>query len=352
MTYRDAGVAFVYDASTYKSKGTDRCGDGIMDGPITLTKSDASTILIRAAAQKTCAKDDATGTFITETCQITGYTPYWEQEYSARMTDEECDNGGDVDHGCDRLCQIVDNWECHHYYHHIVGVELPYFTSICQETAYKTLSRRLSADDFDEKGHRRLHYWERRSYALVLPSNIHSMRPSKSTIYLEPKKGLNGQLRIMETSACLLCNAFTLGYERTLIGNPDYWYYNVRAETTSPATTDTEAKLDIAANVLKGKQRNTFGPYMVVNKDLTTIEIWGFTTAAGDKTFKLWWTSTAEASVQYLGAHEFHWFPHASLLMAKIGDGSSYRFFRLDKDFRATSPNQALKEMTSWIDSP
>ena len=47
--------AFVYDATVYKSKGTDRCGDGIMDGPITLTKvgtdgTGTGTIVIRAAA--------------------------------------------------------------------------------------------------------------------------------------------------------------------------------------------------------------------------------------------------------------------------------------------------------------
>lgn len=46
-----------------------------------------------------------------------------------------------------------------------------------------------------------------------------------------------------------------------------------------------------------GKMRNTFGPYMVVNKDYNTIEIWGFTKDAGDKTFKKWWTSDKEDSV-------------------------------------------------------
>ena len=45
----------MYDATVYKSKGTDRCGDGIMDGPITLTKvgtdgTGTGTIVIRAAA--------------------------------------------------------------------------------------------------------------------------------------------------------------------------------------------------------------------------------------------------------------------------------------------------------------
>lgn len=109
-----------------------------MDGPITFKKYDAAnnlsvisgTIVIRAAAQKTCKKADD-GSFNTETCQVTGYEPYWEDEYSMRLVDEMCDNGGDTTHGCDRLCQVVLGWECFHYYHHIVGVELPYFSSIC-----------------------------------------------------------------------------------------------------------------------------------------------------------------------------------------------------------------------------
>lgn len=66
-----------------------------MDGPITFKKYDAAnnlsvisgTIVIRAAAQKTCAKD-ADNKYTTETCQITGYEPYWDVEYSARIVDE------------------------------------------------------------------------------------------------------------------------------------------------------------------------------------------------------------------------------------------------------------------------
>jgi len=101
------------------------------------------------------------------------------------MLTEECDNGGDEDHGCDRLCQIVDGWECFHYYHHLVGEE-PFFTSICQETAYPTLSRRLSPEDFDEKG-RLLSHLPRKAYLFKLPENAHNMRPSKHTLYFDPK---------------------------------------------------------------------------------------------------------------------------------------------------------------------
>ena len=87
-----------------------------------------------------------------------------------------------------------------------MGVELPYFTSICEEdnTDYKTLShwksRRLSPDDFDEKGRRKLSHWPRKTYVYDLPNNAHQMRPGKHTIYMEAKKGTNGQLRLIETS--------------------------------------------------------------------------------------------------------------------------------------------------------
>eukprot|EP00353_Schmidingerella_taraikaensis_P015296 CAMPEP_0185618396 /NCGR_PEP_ID=MMETSP0436-20130131/46834_1 /TAXON_ID=626734 ORGANISM="Favella taraikaensis, Strain Fe Narragansett Bay" /NCGR_SAMPLE_ID=MMETSP0436 /ASSEMBLY_ACC=CAM_ASM_000390 /LENGTH=73 /DNA_ID=CAMNT_0028256937 /DNA_START=917 /DNA_END=1138 /DNA_ORIENTATION=+ len=69
----------------------------------------------------------------------------------------------------------------------------------------------------------------------------------------------------METSACALCNGFTFAYERTAASNADYWYYNIRRENSSPTTQDDELKHDMVAGTLYGKQRGTFGPYMVVN---------------------------------------------------------------------------------------
>jgi len=85
----------------------------------------------------------------------------------------------------------VPGWECFHYYHHLLGVEWPIFTSICQETAYKTLKRRLSPEDFDSKG-RMLSHWPRKTYLKTLPNNMHTMRPGKDTIYMMPKQGTNG----------------------------------------------------------------------------------------------------------------------------------------------------------------
>lgn len=48
-------------------------------------------------------------------------------------------------------------------------------------------------------------------------------------------------------------------------------------------------------------------------------------------------TTDTEASVEYLGSHEVHYFPHKSLLMAKLSDGSSFRFYRIASDFRANA---------------
>ena len=72
---------------------------------------------------------------------------------------------------------------------------------------------------------------------------------------------------------------------------------------------------------------------MVVNKDLDELEIWGYALSA-TPTFSKLHTTTAEASIEYLGSHEFYWFPYKSLLMAKLSDGSSFRFYRMTSTFR------------------
>ena len=90
------------------------------------------------------------------------------------------------------------------------------------------------------------------------------------------------------------------------------------------------------SNAMKGKQRNTFGAYMVVNKDLDELEIYGYALSA-TPTFSKLHTTTAEASVEYLGSHEFYWFPYKTLLMAKLSDGSSFRFYRMSSTFRTVA---------------
>ena len=41
-----------------------------------------------------------------------------------------------------------------------------------------------------------------------------------------------------------------------------------------------------------------------------------------------------------------------SLLMAKIGDGNSFRFYRFAKNFRSVAASNSGFEMKDWVDSP
>lgn len=91
---------------------------------------------------------------------------------------------------------------------------------------------------------------------------------------------------------------------------------------------------------------------MVVNKNMQQIEIWGYSTPATDTTFTLMHTTTLEASIEYLGSHEFYWFPYKELLMAKLSDGSSFRFYRLASNFAAVSTaGDAAYQTKDKIDS-
>lgn len=97
-----------------------------------------------------------------------------------------------------------------------------------------------------------------------------------------------------------------------------------------------------------GKQRNAFGSFIVVNKDPATLEFWGYTTAdASNTAWSKLFTTTSEPSVQYLGAHEFYWWPHMDFLLARLSDGSSFRFFRFASNFRTVAsgaPTPAVDE--------
>lgn len=108
IPYIDGTNHFVYDADTYSDKGTDRCGDGFMDGPIPLTyeyEADGVTMkyvtdptnslkkmpkvvdYYRANDWPTCQPQKPF--FFPGTCQLTGYTSYWPLEnYSARIISE------------------------------------------------------------------------------------------------------------------------------------------------------------------------------------------------------------------------------------------------------------------------
>lgn len=244
-----------------------------MDGAISYTNSTASMTVNLQSNLPTdtyydgrCATNDPTyACTIVGKITITNYIPYWSYEYSNRILTEECDNGSnnyDIDpndstkklyHGCDRLCKVMPGWTCYHYYHHMVGSEFPYFTSICDEDdpEYTQIDtdravtdpitaealgtppsrrRRLSPADFDSHG-RILHDMPRRTYLFRLPYNTHEMRVGKSTLKWEPKHGLNGQIRIIESKDCSTCFGFMFAYQMDSATGEDYWYYNV-ADTT------------------------------------------------------------------------------------------------------------------------
>lgn len=159
-----------------------------MDGPI-----DNGSITIRSG-------DMPTGLLAIK--EITGITPYITMEdYSSRIMREQCDNGGIIDsdgrmHGCDEFCQIIDGWTCTHYYHHLIQVEYPVFTSYCELDSTR---RRLSPLDFDKHG-RLLHHVAFDSYKQALPANTHEMRNDKMRLHFSTTFGTNGQLRLVEST--------------------------------------------------------------------------------------------------------------------------------------------------------
>jgi len=170
----------------------------------------------------------------------------------------------------------------------------------------------------------------------TLPSNTHEMRPSKHTLKFNEKEGLNGQIRIQESSECDNCYGFTMAYMREDVSNADYWYYQYSTDSTDPQVF-TEVKVDQVALQLKGKQRNTFGNYMVANDDMDNIRLYAYSLDATGTTYNEYELPN-EASVEYLGSHEIYWFPYKELLMSKVSDGSSFRFHRVSTEFRTTHP--------------
>ena len=89
---------------------------------------------------------------------------------------------------------------------------------------------------------------------------------------------------------------------------------------------------------------------MLVNTAKTQLGVYGYNT--GSTSFSLLYTTPTEASIEYLGSHEVYWFPFKSLLMAKLSDGSSFRFFRMANNFRTVAAaGDAAYSTSSKIDS-
>jgi len=157
------------------------------------------------------------------------------------------------------------------------------------------------------------------------------MRSGKHTLKFDPKSGINGQVRVIESTLCANCFGLVMGYTKDEATLADWVYY--QTSDSSSAVTGATILMSDDSNAMKGKQRNTFGAYMVMNKDKDQLSISGYSLSA-TPTFASLLETTAEASVEYLGNHEFYYFGHKSLLMAKLSDGSSFRFYRMTSDFR------------------
>lgn len=255
-------------------------------------------------------------------------------------------------HGCDRMCKIVPGWECSIFFYKMLrreawdyqgltvpdnisglsakglGIEEPLFRSECWQKTDGTNDplpsgsasingpwrRRLMPEDFDPHG-RWLHHLPLRYNFFKMPTNTHEFY--NDALKLSPLLGLNGQVRLLEAPATMCttpetdaCCGVIFGYENTKAVNNDYTYSTSRGKP-SPANDLALGQMTMT-NDLEGKMKNTFGMYLVRNKNLNQIEIYGYDTSlgVGVTKLKLLWTSAAETSVQFLGAHEFYWWPY------------------------------------------
>lgn len=136
----------------------------------------------------------------------------------------------------------------------------------------------------------------------------------------------------------------------------DFFYSSVYTRSSgvdSAAVTGTTSgpQVPFVAGTLLGKQRNAFGSYIVVNKDPYQFEFWGYTaTDADNVAWSLLFTTTAESSVQFLGSHEVYWWPYLKFLLAKVGDGSSFKFFRFNSNFQTTAGLLDVTDKTEQIE--
>jgi hypothetical protein len=241
---------------------------------------------------------------------VNGYTPQNTAigfDYAERMPVEECDPGtyngdstslgynpngiGDPTgtHGCTNMCKIEPGWTCTHFFYKMLrraaAVEEPLFRSECwklSDTTQGPWRRRLMPEDFDPHG-RYLNHLPQRYFNYLLPQTNHHF--ADDVLKLSPKIGLNGQMRLIEAPCSITSYGCTTtdavvgivyGFEASKFTDDDYVYITTRGKAT-PAN-DYSEKLIMSgnSNALKGKMRNTFGQYLVMNTNPTTIEIWGY----------------------------------------------------------------------------
>lgn len=153
---------------------------------------------------------------------------------------EECDTNGDLT-CCDRMCKIISPCTCTHFY---IGIwhqtEWASYQSLC-----------VNPDSI--------------AYNYQLPTNTFYFQ--NHALSQNAAVGLNGQLRIIECSdATSDCFGVTLGYQGAGTSPNFVDQFATLIQTSSGASAVT-AKTDLASGTLKGKQRNTFGAYLVYNND-------------------------------------------------------------------------------------
>ena len=89
---------------------------------------------------------------------------------------------------------------------------------------------------------------------------------------------------------------------------------------------------------------------MVVNKDYDTFEVFGYKiTDATTQNYQSFFTSTKEESVQIMGSHEVYWFPYKAMLLIKLSDGSSFKLYRLAKNFQSVYNTQGTAKTADLI---
>lgn len=178
----------------------------------------------------------------------------------------------------------------------------------------------------------------------TLPANPFTFE--KNALVLYANAGLNGQLRVVEAgAACADCYGAVYAYQPTTAGTPGTVYVDVSWRDAAGVLSSTTGARQAAAwyattqvaPAYKGRQRGVFGSYLVVNKDAGVMEFWGYDSLTGTpagSTWKLIFTTTAVAELALLGSHEYYYWPGRSMLLARLGDGASFRFWRFAADFQ------------------
>jgi len=179
------------------------------------------------------------------------------------------------------------------------------------------------------------------------------MRNDKLRLHFSTNFGTNGQLRLIESPGS---NEAVFGFifaHRYSDGvtDDDYFmkYYEISTAAVSAVQDDSYTLVE---GEYKGKVRNTFGKYAVINKNMYQFNIYGYNMVDDDNvSLDLLYTTEYENSIQFMGSHEVYWFPYKEFLMARLADGRSYKYFRFTSVFDTISQtNQATLGTSEVID--